>query len=50
MDHVIEDMKEWKRAFEHDGDGYRDEDAIRCIEKAIAELEKYYTHYDNERL
>ncbi|MEK4023503.1 hypothetical protein [Sporosarcina sp. FSL W7-1283] len=50
MDHVIEDMKEWKRAFEHDNDGHRDEDTLHCIKKAIDELEKYYTHHDNERL
>lgn len=47
MDHVIEDMKDWLRAFDDDTDAYKDEDAIECIKKAMAELEKYYTHHDN---
>lgn len=47
MDHVTTDMKDWLRAFNHDGDGFKDEDAVQCIQKALAELEKYYTHYDN---
>lgn len=47
MNHVIEDMKDWLEAFHHEGEGYRDNDAIECIEKALAELEKYYTEYDN---
>lgn len=49
MDHVIESMNEWLRAYDDDTDGYKDEDAIACIKNALEELEKYYTEYDNER-
>lgn len=49
MDHVIEDLKDWLRAFDDDTEGYKDENAIECIQKALQELEKYYTHYDNEK-
>lgn len=48
MDHVIESMKDWLRAFNHDSEGFKDTDAIECIQKALEELEKYYTEYDNE--
>lgn len=48
MDHVIEGMKEWLRAFDHECDGYKNSNAIECIQNALKELEKYYTHYDNE--
>lgn len=47
MDHVINDMKVWLHAYNHDEDGYKDENAVKCIQKALAELEKYYTHYNN---
>lgn len=47
MDHVIEDMKDWLRVYDSDTEGYKDENAIECIKKALEELEKYYTHYDN---
>lgn len=44
MDHVIESLREWKRVFEEMGgpDDWKDERAIRCIENAIKELNKYY--------
>jgi len=43
LDHVINSLREWKRVFEEqDNDGWKDEKAIRCIEKAIKELNRYY--------
>ncbi|MEV9639678.1 hypothetical protein ABZ756_03145 [Mammaliicoccus sciuri] len=48
MNNVIDDLKDWLQAFNHESYGYKDTDAITCIQNAIAELEKYHTHYDNE--
>ena len=48
VDHVIESLQDWLRVYDHDSDGYKDHDAIECIKKALEELEKYYSHYDNE--
>lgn len=42
IDHVIESLKEWLRIYEDDAPEDRDEKAIRHIEKAINELNKYY--------
>ncbi|MBY0221970.1 hypothetical protein [Sporosarcina aquimarina] len=49
MNNVIDDLKDWLNTFDHSTDGYKDTDAITCIQNAIEELEKYHTHYDNEK-
>lgn len=48
MEHVIKDLEDWLRAYDHDSDGFKDYDAIECIKKALNELEKYYTEHDND--
>lgn len=48
MDHVINSLQEWLSIYENESDGFEDENAVECIKKALGELEKYYTHYDNE--
>lgn len=48
MERVIRDLEEWLGAFNHESEGFKDKDAIKCIQNALVELEKYYTEYDNE--
>lgn len=50
MDNVIDDLQGWLNAYNHETDGYKDLDAINCIKKALAELDRYYTDYEDERL
>lgn len=49
MNDVIRDLEDWLRVFEGVGDN-RDETAVKCIKKALNELERYFDEYDNEDL
>lgn len=42
MDHVIADLQRWLDIYEGDEEHEQDKEAIRCIKKAINELQKYY--------
>ena len=46
MDHVIKSMQNWLDVFEEQ-EGQKDKKAIKCIENAIQELQKYYPERDN---
>ncbi|MEQ2529758.1 hypothetical protein WMO40_24150 [Bacillaceae bacterium CLA-AA-H227] len=49
MDHVINSLREWIYVFEEpDSEGWVDEKAIKCIENAIKELNKYYKQSEVE--
>lgn len=42
MDHVIESLKRWKEVYEDQPENEIDKKALRCIDKALEELYKYY--------
>ena len=42
MDHVINSLREWIEVFKEMPEDAKDPKAIKCIENAIKELNKYY--------